>query len=169
MLALLACTGLSLRGSTSRAAYAPPPPSPQTDDSLPARNVTMIAATPEEPDAPGAAETWGIGAQGNQREDDVLVRYAQGQGWVRGPALPEGFAIAPDKLLAARMTPRGAGAMVGTIANRDVVLVREPGGAFVQTTPVPTEGEAGEGGAETPEPLLTNGEELFEQSRAHPS
>ena len=74
---------------------------------------------------------------------NLLVRYTSQQGWVRGPSLPEGFALAPDGVLAAQITPGGAGAMVGTIAKREVVLVRDPGGSFVPTAAVPAEGEEG--------------------------
>ena len=118
---------------------------------MPAGDVTMIAATPEEPGA-GGGETWGIGREVGSQAANVLVRYTSQQGWVRGPALPEGFALAPDALLAAQMTPGGAGAMVGTIAKREVVLVRDPGGSFVATAAVPAEGEAGEGGEEGADP-----------------
>jgi len=160
---------LGIGGSSSRAAFAPPPPTAQTDDSVPAGDVTMIAATPEEPGA-GGGETWGIGREVGSQAANLVVRYTSEQGWVRGPSLPEGFALAPGALLAAQMTPGGAGAMLGTIAKREVVLVRDPGGSFVATAAVPTEGEGGETGAggkggeggEAPAPLLAAGEELFE-------
>jgi hypothetical protein len=154
---------LGILGSASRAAFAPPPPTAQTDDAVPAGDVTMIGATPEEPGA-GDGETWGIGSEVGSRATNLVVRYTSQQGWVRAPALPEGFALASDNLLAARMTPAGAGAMVGTIGKREVVLVRDPGGSFAASAAVPAEGEAGEGeeGGEKPTPLLTGGEELFE-------
>ncbi|HTQ68967.1 MAG TPA: hypothetical protein VMI13_09790 [Solirubrobacteraceae bacterium] len=151
---------LGIGGTASRAAFAPPPPTAQTDDAVPAGKVTMIAATPEEAGA-GGGETWGIGREVGSQSTNLLVRYTSQQGWLRAPSLPEGFALAPDGLLAARMTPSGAGAMLGTIAKREVVLVRDPGGSFVATAAVPAEGEGGEGG-EGPAALLAPGEELFE-------
>ena len=126
---------------------------PQTDASVPARQVTMIGATPEEPAAPGGNETWGVGSGGRAK---VLVRYTSGGGWSLGPALPAHFT--PDAgQLAGQMTPRGSGVLVGTVpgagtSTREVVLVRKVGGPFEETTPVPGEGE---------EPLLKTGEALF--------
>ncbi len=158
---------LGIGGSASRAAFAPPPPTAQTDDSVPAGDVTMIAATPDEAGA-GGGETWGIGREVGSQSTNLLVRYTSQQGWIRGPSLPEGFALAADGVLAAQMTPGGAGAMVGTIAKREVVLVRDPGGSFVPTAAVPAEGEeggggeAGKGGEGPAVPLLAAGEELFE-------
>jgi hypothetical protein len=157
---------LALGGGTpSRAAYAPIPPTAQTDDSVPANSVMMIGASPEEIGAPGADETWGIGAEGNSQEDTVLVRYTAEQGWVRGPALPEGFSLGPDPLLGARMTAHGSGAILGTIDKRKVMLVRDPGGAFEPAAPVTVEGEPGEGEKTSP-PLLASGEALFTTARA---
>ena len=132
---------LSGSGSTSRAAYASAPTVAQTDDSVPARDVLMIGATPEEPGADGT-EVWGMGAGGSSPGDTVLVRYTAQQGWTRGPALPQGFSLAPDQLLAARMTPRGEGAMVGTINEHQVVLARDPGAGFAAVAPVPPKPKA---------------------------
>ena len=166
-LALAAVLAVALGGgSASRAAFAPTPPNAQTDDSVPANSVMMIGASAEEAGAPGADETWGIGAEGGSQEDTVLVRYTAQQGWVRGPALPEGFKLASDPLLAARITPHGTGAMLGTIGKRNVVLTRAPGGAFVRSAPVTVEGEEAEGGGASPSPLLTQEEALFTSSRA---
>jgi hypothetical protein len=153
-------------GNASRAAFAPTPPTAQTDDSVPANSVMMIGASAEEAGAPGADETWGIGAEGSSQEDRVLVRYTAQQGWVRGPALPGGFKLAPDQLLAARITAHGTGAMLGTIGQRKVVLTRAPGGAFVATSPVTVEGEEAEGGGALESSLLTQEEALFTSSRA---
>ncbi|MGP0101082.1 MAG: hypothetical protein ACLPUT_05595 [Solirubrobacteraceae bacterium] len=142
--ALALATALALAlggGSASRAAFAPAPPTAQTDDSVPANSVMMIGASAEEPGAPGADETWGMGAEGSSQEDTMLVRYTAQQGWVRGPALPQGFKLASDPLLAARITPHGTGAMLGTIGEHKVVLTRAPGGAFVETSPVALESE----------------------------
>jgi hypothetical protein len=129
-------------------------PTAQTDDSVPAARVTMIGASPEE--APN--ETWGLG-QSNSGAS-VLVRYATGSGWSLGPPLlnasgqplsgfkldQPGGALAPSAL-AGQMTPGGSGVLVGTVPSadgtgtREVVLVRDPGGSFKETAPVPAEGE----------------------------
>ncbi len=165
-------------GVTPRAAAQPPveEPTPQTDDSVPARNVTMIGATPLEAAAPGADETWGMGEEGEAGAPSVLVRYTQGGGWTLGPGLSDasgqpltGFRLdRPQTLssgpspLASQMTPDGAGMMVGTVPTEgsgtsQVVLVRNPGDAFQETPPVSTEGT---------EALLKEGESLFGARRA---
>ncbi len=136
-------------------------PVPQTDASVPAVRVTMIGATPLE--APSTNETWGVGVSGSGA---LLVRYTKEMGWTLGPALPDGFVL--DKsVLAGQMTPSGAGVLVGTQpsaagARPEVVLVRDPGGAFAPTAPVPTEGQTASG----EEPLMKVGEKLFVASRA---
>ena len=118
-----------------RAAAAPAQDAlPQTDASIPARSVTMIGATPEEPGSPGSGESWGIGSEGGST---VVVRYASGAGWTLGPALPSGFKP-EDSPLTGQMTPRGVGVLAGTVPDReggprDVLLVRGPGGAFAET------------------------------------
>ncbi|HXM86774.1 MAG TPA: hypothetical protein VN889_03980, partial [Solirubrobacteraceae bacterium] len=68
-------------GGSRAAAQAPGEPTPRTDDSVPASNVTMIGSSPNE--APN--ETWGVG-QGEEG-NAVLVRYAAGSGWSLGPGL----------------------------------------------------------------------------------
>lgn len=150
-------------------------PTPQTDASIPAAEVTMIGATPEEPGAPGANETWGVGTAraGSGTDGTVIVRYASEGGWTLGPELQEfageqltGFTL--DKSpLAGQMTPHGAGVLIGTVgqgsASSPSLLVRNPGGAFKQTLPVPAEGETLKEGEE---PLLRNGEALLSSSRA---
>lgn len=147
--------GLSVfGGSRASAQPAAGEPTPQTDDSLPASQVTMIGASPEE--APG--ETWGIGQGG--ADSGVLVRYARGSGWSLGPQLLSeagqplsGFT--PDQPrsgltspLAGQMTPSGSGALVGTVPDsgaphgaREVLLARSPGGSFQEVPAVPREGE----------------------------
>jgi hypothetical protein len=132
---------------------------PQTDASVPARQVTLIGATPAEAGAPGANETWGVGREGTA---SVLVRYTTGGGWSLAAPLPAGFTLAAGQL-AGQMTPAGAGVLVGTQAvggspPREVVLVRDPGGDFAATATVP---KAGEALAPGEEPLLGAGEELF--------
>ncbi len=162
---------------------------PQTDASVPARDVTLIGSSPQE--AP--AETWGIGQvnDGTGTSTWGLVRYAEGAGWSLGPELLDtagqplaGFA--PDRPriglsntspLTGQLTPDGSGVLVGTVPTapppgetqagppQKVVLVRNPGGAFQETAPVPpppTEPPAG-GGEPT---LLKTGETLFGAARA---
>ncbi|MGA2164153.1 MAG: hypothetical protein ABSH36_06760 [Solirubrobacteraceae bacterium] len=153
---------------------APEEALPQTDSSMPAREVTMIGATLEEPGAPGAGETWGIGHEGSgSKATTVLVRYyvhpgsveAQEGTWTLGPALPEelpkAFKLAASPL-AGQMTPKGFGALVGAekgaADNEQVVLVRKPGGAFEATGAVPVEGEA--------QALLLKGQRLYGSKRA---
>jgi hypothetical protein len=143
----------------------------QTDDSVPATRVTMFGSSPLE--AP--EEAWGVGQRGG---GSVLVRYlpeSAGQGgWSLGsPFLdskgapltgfamdqPEAYREATPSPLAGQMTPRGSGALGGTVGSgssaRQVLLVRKPGGAFQETTPVPS-GEEG----------LAEGEQLFGVNRA---
>jgi hypothetical protein len=141
----------------------------QTDDSVPARNVTMIGATPSEAGAPGENETWGVGEHGST---SMLVRYTTQTGWSLGPALPGGFKL-DQSPLAGQMTAGGSGVLVGTVpvaegstTVRPVVLVRNPGGSgnsFTETPRVPTEGEPLGVGEEA---LLKKGEALFSAARA---
>ena len=167
-------------GATSRAAAqqtAPGEPTPQTDASVPASDVTMIGATPEEPGAPGANETWGVGSEHSSQgaESTAIVRYTSEGGWTLGPDLQNaageplsGFTLEHSPL-AGQMTPHGAGVLAGTVATpgsaspSEAVLVRTPGGAFKETPPVPAEGETLKAGEE---PLLKKGEALFGSSRA---
>ena len=184
---LLALTGAlmpagALPGPTAapRAAAQPDSlePTPQTDDSVPARKVTMLGATPLEAGAPGANETWGMGEEGGEGggSSPILVRYTQKGGWILGPGLmdasgqplagfkldrPQSFSGAPSPL-AGQMTADGAGVIVGAVpveggGTREVVLVRNPGGAFQETQPVPIAG---------PSALLKEGESLFGSRRA---
>ncbi len=141
-------------------------PTAQTDDSVPAREVTMIGSSPAE--APG--ETWGIGEVGTVASNTWgIVRYTTEGGWslAPGPLDAAGqplLGFEPDRSpLMGEMTPGGAGVLLGTVAGHGVALVRNPGGAFEETAPVRTEGEelgAGE------EPLLKSGEKLFSTARA---
>ncbi len=183
-LALTLGDGLPGPGGTSggvpRAAAQPAlaeEPTPQTDASVPAREVTMIGATPEEPGAPGSNETWGIGQAGSTT---VLVRYTSQGGWSSlGPSLLDdtGHQLSGFKLdqpngapspLTGQMTPAGAGVLAGAVPLaggkvRQVLLVRNPGGSFQETQPVPAEGEELKVGEM---PLLKNGEVLFGAQRA---
>ncbi len=166
VLALALANALLSSGASSRAlaqsGSVTEPPVPQTDASVPANGVTMIGATPLE--APGKDETWGVGKAGGTT---VLVRYTKEGGWSLGPALPARFAF-DESPLAGQMTPRGAGAMVGEVpteagGKQEVVLVRNPGGAFEETASVPAEGATL---AKGEEPLLKEEEELFGKERA---
>ncbi len=159
-------------GGASRAAAQPASgePTPQTDASVPARNVMMIGATPQEAGAPGADETWGVGTPNGSASETTgagaeLVRYTREGGWSLGPALPTGFKLEQNPL-AGQMTPQGTGVLAGTMpgekSSRQVLLVRQSGGAFVEAPRVPAEGETLEEGEK---PLLKEGEILFGSGR----
>jgi hypothetical protein len=187
-LALLAlAAALLARGGGSRAAALEGAGEPvaQTDASVPASRVTLIGASPLE--APG--ETWGVGQanDGSGASRWVVVRY-DGSSWSLGPPpldasgqplsgfvpdAPSAGGTSASMALAGQMTPSGAGVLVGTLpapppagggpagSPRQVVLVRDPGGAFRETAPVPqgTESEPTAG-------LLAPGEALFGAKRA---
>jgi len=166
---LLALAGTLLGpGGTSRAAaqLSVEEPTPQTDASVPASDVTMIGATPLE--APGTNETWGVGEAGSTT---VVVRYTREGGWSLGPALPAGFKLEQSPL-AGQMTPQGDGVLAGAISpegggSHQALLVRKPGGpaggAFLETPRVPAEGETLPAGEKA---LLLEGEVLFGSARA---
>jgi hypothetical protein len=161
-------------GASSRAAVsgAPGEAVPQTDNSVPAPNVTMVGSSPQE--APN--ETWGVGrGNGSALYHSTLVRYTKVSGWTLGPefqdasgapltafrlAAPGGGTASP---LAGRFTPTGSGVLVGeeppiegATEPRQVVLTRDPGGAFRETQPFPATGEL----------ALKPGETLFAPGRA---
>ncbi len=160
-------------GATSRAAAQPAAvePTPQTDASVPASDVTMIGATPNEAGAPGPDETWGVGGEKSGAGTEaktiaVLVRYAGGSGWTLVQRLDEGplagfqFESSP---LAGQMTPHGDGVLAGTLpkeggGSQQAMLVRKQGGAFEATPAVTVESETPQPGEE---PLLHKGEALF--------
>ncbi len=156
--------GLAAVGGDSRASAQPAPgePTPQTDDSVPASSVTMIGSSPNE----AGGETWGIG-QGSGGAA-VLVRYTSAGGWSLGPPLQNqageplsGFAPAQPtptaaSPLAGQLTPSGSGALLGTVPDssaaegkRQVLLIRDPGGSFRETVPVPAEGDGAPGAGQT--------------------
>jgi hypothetical protein len=131
---------------------------PQTDASVPARDVTMIGASPAE--EPG--ETWGVGIRNGA---SAIVRYTTSGGWslasepldFAGQPLAgfkldqvEGFRFPYPSPLAGQMTPDGSGVLAGTVpqaggsGTRQVLLVRAPGGAFTEA-PAPPAGMLGEG------------------------
>lgn len=146
---------------------------PQTDASIPATHVTMIGSSPKE----ATDETWGLGL--NRVGESVLVRYTPETGWSLGPALldssgeplsgfkldqPEASRFNSPSPLAGAMTENGSGVLAGEVPaakpsetkTTSVLLVRDPGGAFQETAPLPTTGEA----------ALQKGERLFGVNRA---
>jgi hypothetical protein len=150
----------------------------QTDASVPATHVTLIGTSPKE----ASDETWGLGL--NRVGAAVLVRYTPETGWSLGPGLldftgqplsgfkldqPEGFRFNSPSPLAGQMTENGGGVLAGEVpagesgeavnteaTTTPVLLVRDPGGAFRETAPLPSEGAA----------ALTKGERLFGVNRA---
>jgi hypothetical protein len=147
------------RVAPAAALSSPPEVTAQTDDSLPAHDVTMIGSSPTE--APN--ETWGIGEVGLTASNEWhFVRYSSTEGWsmAPGPLDASGQPLAhfvPDHTaLAAAITPGGAGVLLGSVGQRQILLARNPGGAFQEVAPVPTEGE---------EALLSSEEVLYGNSR----
>jgi hypothetical protein len=159
------------------------PEAVQTDDSVPVGDVTMFGASPAE--APG--ETWGVGQQNGE---SVLVRYTSSEGWTVGPGfsdasgsplsefqldLSESFRSNTPSPLSGQMTANGSGVLAGTVGKgstaREVLLVRNPGGAFQETAPLPSAEEeaSGEGTGESKgesegkgeRAALAEGEKLF--------
>ncbi len=130
----------------------------QTDDSVPARDVTLIGSSPGE--SPG--ETWGIGEVGEDNSGVFqVVRYTQQGGWERAPEPRSktgeplrGFQPDPTALMGAT-TAAGDGVLVGRVGRERMLLVRNPGGAFTQV-PVPEEG---------PGALLGPSEEIYLEGR----
>ena len=187
MLALAACgsalalsAGFVSPGATPRAAgqTGAQEVAPQTDDSMPAREVIMMGASPGE----SADETWGIGRIGPLNETCwAVVRYTSEGGWslAPGPLNAAGQPLAgfePDQPesggeqfvtpLAGQMTVAGSGVLLGSAnaegeckgGGQQVLLVRSPGHPFQETNPEP-EPEEGEGA------LLKTGESLFGSGR----
>jgi hypothetical protein len=175
VLALALTGGLPGGGGTSPAAgqEAAGEVTPQTDDSVPASDVTMIGSSPGEAGA-GRYETWGVGQEGSL--GTVVVRYAAQNehaaetGWSLGPALQDeaGQALGEFKLdtleassapspLAGQVTADGAGVLVGAVEGKhEVLLVREPNNPsnpFRETEPAA-------------ESVLEAGERLFSFTRA---
>jgi hypothetical protein len=154
-------------------------PTPQTDASVPAEEVVMFGASPEE----GPDETWGIGSHEGMT---TVVRYTgetpgeEGH-WSLGPPLlnAEGQPLTSFELVSSgppedvpspldgEMTPDGAGVLIGDVTtetkgsaeSKPAVLVRNPGNsenAFQETAAVPTEGS---------QALLESGEQLINQQQ----
>jgi hypothetical protein len=166
LLGALALTILALTGSPASSRAAAPgsgEPTPQTDDSLPVNRVTMLGSSPGET----GDETWGLGVKNGA---SVLVRYTPETGWTLGAALlnaageplsgfkldqPEGGVYGYPSPLAGAIANNGAGALLGRVnSTKQVLLVRNPGGAFQETT-LPEGAEA-----------LAEGETLFGTDRA---
>jgi hypothetical protein len=166
-IALISTTGGGVRASAAGTVGGEP--TAQTDDSVPARQVTMFGASPGE----GPDEVWGIGRSQGQ---SAIVRYTDA-GWSLGAALenaegqplsgfrldqPEAGKYPAPSPLAGQMTPDGSGVLLGTVAppgagkTRQVMLARDPGGAFkeVASPPAQAEAEAGEVGLKTGETLF---------------
>jgi hypothetical protein len=156
VLALVLLSGVLGLRATPRAAGQPPAgkESPYTDASVPATRVTMFGASPAE--APN--ETWGLGIENGA---SVLGRYTTETGWSLAPALlsaggqqltdfkldhPEAARYNSPSPLAGQMTAAGSGVLAGATGSgsneQQVLLVRNPGGSFQETAPLPTEGEA---------------------------
>lgn len=133
----------------------------QTDDSAPAKAITLFGASAAEEEG----EVWGLAQRAGTA---ALVHYSTAHGWSFGAALqdaggeplshfeldtPEAFRHSQPSPIAATTTRSGAGAMLGNVGTgaslRQAVLVRDPGGAFKEA-PVP---EGAEG--------LLEGEKLF--------
>lgn len=144
------------------------PDATQTDDSLPVGSVTLIGSSPAE--AP--AETWGVGEQDGTA---LLVHYTPATGWtLAAPFLdaggqplsgfqldvPESYRVTTPSPLAGQMTPAGAGVLAGSVGSQSsaqqALLVRDPGGAFKETAPVPSSGEGA---------LLKEGEQLLARNQ----
>ncbi len=130
----------------------------QTDAAVPARDVTMLGSSPlEAPD-----ETWGIGFEGSDAAPKwTIVRYASGAGWSQAPAVENGAgkplaSFAPGSSeLAGSIAPDGSGALLGSVPGaiepRELLLVRNPGQPFRETSISPP---------------LEKGERLFNGHRA---
>ena len=157
---LLVALGLPWGRSVQRAAGASPEAevTVQTDDSVPARDVTLIGASPAE--SPG--ESWGIGEVGEDNSGVFqIVRYIPSSGWERA-AQPRGSSgqplvgFTPDPTpLMGEMTAAGDGVLVGRVGRERMLLVRSPGGAYTQVA-VPKEG---------PGALLGASEEIYLEGR----
>jgi hypothetical protein len=159
---LLSGVGVGPAG-TSRALgqSSAPEVTPQTDAAVPAHEVVMLGASPEE--AP--AETWGIGKSGAQsRATAAIVRYSSDTGWTLAPPMLDGSGkplvgfVPAESDLAGSITPQGSGALLGAVPgaegsaeDRQVLLVRARGAAFSETSS---------------EPPLENGQRLFAPSHS---
>ncbi len=135
----------------------------QTDDSLPARDVTMIGSSPAE----AAGETWGVGEIESVNSGHfAILEYSNSGGWRRAhePTDATGKPLAefqPDETpLMGDTTAGGDGVLIGTVhlegRRHKLLLVRNPGGAFVEA-PISTTGEGA---------LIGPQEELYAEGRS---
>ncbi len=127
---------------------------PQSDASVPANEVLMLGSSPQE--AP--AEAWGIGRVGARNQNNWrIVHYSTGAGWTLAPSMLDGAGnalsgfVPAEGELAGSITPDGSGALLGSVAGNEVLLVRAPGQAFSETSSSPP---------------LEAGERLFDTRRA---
>jgi hypothetical protein len=109
---------------------------PQTDGAVPARELLMLGSSPQE--AP--QEAWAVGDVGSQSVPAAaIVHYIAGEGWTLAPQIldgggqPLGGFEPVASPLAGAIAPNGGGALLGEAAKQQLLLVREPGGAFAQT------------------------------------
>ncbi len=133
-------------GTSGALGQSPSPEvTPQTDAAVPAHEVVMLGSSPRE--APG--ETWGIGKVfGQSRGNRAIVRYSSEDGWTLAPPMLDssgealsGF-VPAESNLAGSITPNGSGALLGEVPSaesgggerRQVLLVRNPGQAFTETS-----------------------------------
>ncbi len=165
LLAALLTLGLGLAfagGSPPGASGATPAAEVQvqTDGSLPARDVTLIGASPEE----AAGETWGVGELGEINSGNfAIMQYTSQGGWRVGPDATDSTGqsltdfVPLETTLMGAITPAGAGELVGTAADpkRQVLLLRNPGGAFTEAV-LPNTGAGA---------LMHSGENVFEEGR----
>lgn len=162
--ALLALTLALAFGGGSPAGASGASPGPevqvQTDGSLPARDVTLIGASPEE----AGDETWGVGELGEINSGNfAIMQYTSQGGWRVGPAAEDSTGqpltdfVPFETPLMGATTPAGAGELLGTAADpeREVLLLRNPGGAFTEVV-LPNTGAGA---------LMHSGEKVFEEGR----
>jgi hypothetical protein len=134
--------GFGPTGTPGALGQSPAPEvTPQTDAAVPAHEVVMLGSSPQE--AP--AETWGIGKVGAQSQATwAIVRYSSGAGWTLAPPILDGSGsllsgfVPAEGNLAGSITPDGSGALLGEVPNgvehRQLLLVRDPGQPFSETT-----------------------------------
>jgi hypothetical protein len=146
----LVAVELGLGGAPRALGQAPPgEDAVQADAAIPAQEVTMLGASPgEAPD-----ETWGIGKRTDSSSEWVIVRYTTEGGWTLAPPIQNGAGeplsgFVPNQSsageLAGPITSNGSGALLGGVTEagkeQQMLLVRDPGGAFTETsTPPPLE------------------------------
>lgn len=141
----LILAGVASLGGTQRAVgqTSPVEVTPQTDAAVPAHEVVMLGTSTKEV----SGETWGIGKIGAQSQSSwAIVHYTPEEGWTLAPSPLDGagnplsgFSPVEDNL-AGSLTPYGSGALLGEIAseeNRQLLLVRDRGGAFTETSSPP--------------------------------